>query len=134
MNVEYSKYYQLMEGIFLHINFLSRENRLYAKIVGELDHHSAAEIKEQTDGKIIGGGINTLIFDFSNLTFMDSSGIGVIIGRYKLMQSLGGRVYIISGNKNADRLLALSGITDIIDVVQNADEIDELIRGEKNEY
>lgn len=110
----------------MHINFLIQKNKLYAKVVGELDHHSAAEIKEQTDNKIISGGISTLIFDFSNLTFMDSSGIGVIIGRYKLMQSLGGRVYIISGNKNVDRILALSGIPNIIDVFQKAEEIDEL--------
>ena len=110
----------------MHINFLSQQNKLYAKIVGELDHHSAAEIKDQIDNRIIGEGISTLVFDFSNLTFMDSSGIGVIIGRYKLIKSLGGQVYIVSGNRNVDKLLMLSGIPDIINVVPDAEQIDKL--------
>lgn len=110
----------------MHINLLSQQNKLYAKIVGELDHHSAAEIKDQVDTRIISEGISTLVFDLSGLTFMDSSGIGVIIGRYKLMTSLGGQVYIISANKNVDKLLMLSGIPDIIKVVSGADEIDKL--------
>lgn len=110
----------------MHINFLSQENKLYVKIVGELDHHSAAEIKDQVDAKIISEGISTLVFDLSGLSFMDSSGIGVIIGRYKLMKSLGGQVYIVSTNKNVDKLLALSGIPDIIKVADSADKIDKL--------
>jgi len=67
-----------------------------------------------------------LVFDLSALSFMDSSGIGVIIGRYKLMKSLGGQVYIVSSNKTVDKLLLLSGIPDIIKVTDNADEIDKL--------
>ncbi len=110
----------------MHINFLSQQNKLYVKIVGELDHHSAAEIKDQVDAKIISEGISTLIFDMSGLSFMDSSGIGVIIGRYKLMKSLGGQVYIVSTNKSVDKLLALSGIPDIIKVAGSADEIEKL--------
>lgn len=110
----------------MHVNFLSQQNKLYAKIIGELDHHYAAEIKDQLDNKIISDGINTLIFDFSGLTFMDSSGIGVIIGRYKLMKSIGGQVYILSTNKNVDKLLSLSGIPDIITVTGDAEEIEKM--------
>ncbi len=110
----------------MHINLLSQQNKLYAKIIGELDHHCAAEIKEQIDNKVISEGISTLVFDLTALTFMDSSGIGVIIGRYKLMKSLGGQVYIVSSNKAVDKLLFLSGIPDIIQVTDNVDEIDKL--------
>lgn len=110
----------------MQINLLTQQNKLYAKIVGELDHHSAAEIKDQVDAKIVSEGINTLIFDLSGLAFMDSSGIGVIIGRYKLMKSLGGQVYIVSSNKSVDKLLALSGIPDIINVVDSAEAIEKL--------
>lgn len=110
----------------MHINLLTKQNKLYAKIIGELDHHCSAEIKEQIDNRIISEGISTLVFDLSALSFMDSSGIGVIIGRYKLMKSLGGQVYIVSSNKTVDKLLLLSGIPDIIKVTDNADEIDKL--------
>ena len=49
----------------MHVNFLSQQGKLYAKIIGELDHHYATEIKDQLDNKIISEGINTLVFDFS---------------------------------------------------------------------
>ncbi len=110
----------------MHINLMSKQNKLYAGIVGELDHHSAAEIKDQVDARVVSDGINILIFDLSKLTFMDSSGIGVIIGRYKLMKSLGGQVYIVSGNKTVDKLLALSGIPDIIKVADSTEAIDKM--------
>ena len=110
----------------MHINFLNQQSKLYAKIVGEIDHHSAAEIKDSVDSKIISEGVSTLIFDLTNLTFIDSSGIGVIIGRYKLIKSLGGQMYIISSNKSVDKLLALSGIPEIIKVAQTAEEIEKM--------
>ena len=63
---------------------------LVAKISGELDHHAAERIRK-------------LIFDFSDLSFMDSSGIGVVIGRYKLMKSCGGSVAIVTENDVFER-------------------------------
>ena len=110
----------------MHINFSNEKGKLYAKIVGEIDHHSAVEIKDSVDSKVICEGISTLVFDLTELAFMDSSGIGAIIGRYKLMKSLGGQMYIISSNKSVDKLLTLSGITEIISVVSEAEEIEKL--------
>jgi len=106
----------------LHFNFVIKKNTLIVKIVGELDHHSAGELREQLDSKIITEGISNLVFDLSDLVFMDSSGIGVIIGRYKLIKSLGGEVYIVSTSKNVDKLLSLSGIPDIIKVTKTYEE------------
>lgn len=111
----------------MQISFLVKSNRLYAKIIGELDHHVSGEIKEQLDNKIISEGISKLIFDFSELTMMDSSGVGIILGRYTLMKSLGGEVYIISAGKHVDKLLSLSGICEIIKTVSTADEIEKLL-------
>ncbi|MBE7013134.1 MAG: anti-sigma F factor antagonist [Ruminococcaceae bacterium] len=106
----------------MHFNFVIKKNTLIVKIVGELDHHSAGELREQLDSKIITEGISNLVFDLSDLVFMDSSGIGVIIGRYKLIKSLGGEVYIVSTSKNVDKLLSLSGIPDIIKVTKTYEE------------
>ncbi len=106
----------------MHFNFVIKKNTLIVKIVGELDHHSAGELREQLDSKIITEGISKLVFDLSDLVFMDSSGIGVIIGRYKLIKSLGGEVYIVSTSKNVDKLLSLSGIPDIIKVTKTYEE------------
>lgn len=89
---------------------------LVAKISGELDHHAAEKIRNETDTRIICGRIRRLIFDFTDLNFMDSSGIGVVIGRYKLMKSCGGSVAIVTENAGVNKLLTMSGIPGIINV------------------
>ncbi len=106
----------------MHFNFVTKKNTLYVKIVGELDHHGAEEIRDKLDSKIITEGICNLVFDFSGLTLMDSSGIGVIIGRYKLIRSLGGEVKIVSGSKSVDKLLQMSAIGDIIPITDQIEE------------
>lgn len=106
----------------MHFNFVTKKNTLYVTILGELDHHGAEEIRDKLDGKIITEGISRLVFDLSGLTLMDSSGIGVIMGRYKLIRSLGGEVQIISGKKSVDKLLQMSGIGDIIPITESLDE------------
>ena len=67
-------------------------------------------IKQKKKKKVL----KNLIFDFSKLSFMDSSGIGVVIGRYKLITAMGGNVAIVSCSRNIDRLLKMSGITKLI--------------------
>ena len=57
---------------------------LLLKLTGELDHHNAEKIRKKLDKEIISNGAQTVVFDLSGLTFMDSSGIGVLLGRYKL--------------------------------------------------
>ncbi len=92
---------------------------LVAKITGELDHHSAQKIRSETDTRIIRGRIKNLVFDFSELNFMDSSGIGVIIGRYKLVKSHGGDVAIICNNHSINKILSMSGIPRIMNVYED---------------
>ena len=87
---------------------------LIAELVGELDHHSAKEVKDMVEQGIKSGGVRHLVFDFSRLSFMDSSGIGVVVGRFKLISSLGGQVAICGANRTVDRLLTMSGIKKLI--------------------
>ncbi|MCI5970853.1 MAG: anti-sigma F factor antagonist [Oscillospiraceae bacterium] len=100
----------------MQIIFQTKEKTLIVKLIGELDHHVAGGVKERIDKKITSGAIKNLIFDFSALSFMDSSGIGVVIGRYKLIKSLGGSTVIVSNAKSIDRLLNIAGIKKIISV------------------
>ena len=99
-----------------------QNNILTCKLSGELDHHSAKEVKDLVETVIKNRGVKNLIFDFSALKFMDSSGIGVIIGRYKLISSLGGQVAIVSQNRVIDRLLTMSGINKLIPVYSRLEE------------
>lgn len=59
-----------------------------AYLIGEIDHHTAGEIREKIDNTIMFKKPTHLIIDFRNVTFMDSSGIGLVMGRYRLLQSL----------------------------------------------
>ena len=108
----------------MKVFFSEKDNVLIVKITGELDHHNAPQIREETDFKIINNNIKYVIFDFTNLSFMDSSGVGVIIGRYKLLSSLKGSLYIVSPSKNVNRLLELSGIPKIIKMYKSIEEVE----------
>ncbi len=117
----------------MKVFFSTKDKTLIAKITGELDHHNAAEIREETDFKIINENIKTVIFDFTNLSFIDSSGVGVIIGRYKLISSLSGKLIIVSPSKTINKILELSGIMKIMKVYKNFDEL-TLEGSFKNEF
>lgn len=86
------------------------KNSLIVRLDGELDHHSAAEVREQIDQKIDTLERKHLIFSFQGVTFMDSAGIGVVMGRYNKMKELGGIVVVSECNDYAKRILEMSGI------------------------
>lgn len=103
----------------MEIEYNRQKRCMIVKIVGELDHHSAADVREIIDREMSGGQAKNLMFDFENLEFMDSSGIGVIIGRYKLVTSMGGQVVIAGAKPGVDRILLLSGIHKLMPVAKN---------------
>jgi len=82
---------------------------------GELDHDSAAKIRAELDRLIADPSVKRLIFDLKGLTFMDSSGIGMMIGRYKTMTRRGGSVAVRAGSRQVDRMMELSGLYRIIE-------------------
>ena len=69
-------------------------SQLVLHICEELDHHTAGQISKVVDLQIEKGNVRTLIFDFSGITFMDSSGIGMVMGRHRKMNFLGGRTFV----------------------------------------
>jgi stage II sporulation protein AA (anti-sigma F factor antagonist) len=83
-------------------------------MMGELDHHSAEEVRNKVDDRLEREGCNKLIMDFSGVTFMDSSGIGVVIGRYRKLSSKKGKVYITRVTGSVKRVFELSGMFKII--------------------
>ncbi len=89
---------------------------LMLKMPRELDHHAAEYIKEEADSLILQYPVRSLVFDFSDTQFMDSSGIGVIIGRCKNVRFSGGYVKAVNLNEQIQRVFQLSGLMKIIDV------------------
>ena len=85
------------------------------RLRGELDHHSAAPLKDKLDGLIKSGGEGMrLILDFQDVTLMDSSGIGLLLGRYKLLKKGGGELAVTGLNHQIDKVFSLSGLYRII--------------------
>lgn len=98
----------------MDISVQFQKDTLIVSLRGELDHYSAGNVKELIEELIRKRAAKNLIFDFTHLTFMDSSGIGVVIGRYKLLSAMGGKVSICGASRMVDRLLTMSGIKKII--------------------
>ena len=99
----------------MEIFFTKQNKNLLIKIEGEIDHHNAAKLRETLDEKIRTSKALNLIFDLSGVSFMDSSGIGMVIGRYKTAKAYGGKVILASVPENIDRILSLSGVYTIIE-------------------
>jgi len=86
------------------------DNVLTASIIGEIDHHSAKNMREEIDSSIENFLPKTLELDFKKVTFMDSSGIGLVMGRYKLMQNINGKIKIINLSNQTKKVMRLAGL------------------------
>lgn len=86
------------------------DQTLVVCITGELDHHAAEVIRRQTDDAIRSTAPELVIFDFSGVSFMDSSGIGLIMGRYRLLQTYGGRILIRGASRPIIRVMKMAGL------------------------
>ena len=87
-----------------------QEESLRAALSGEIDHHSARELRIQIDDAISRAVPQKLIMDFSAVTFMDSSGIGLIMGRYKQMSVYGGSLQITGLGAQQRKVMRLAGL------------------------
>lgn len=105
----------------MDIKFSNRGSTLIAVFSGELDHHFAEYARNKIDGELLKATTRNVIFDFSGLSFMDSSGIGVIVGRYANIKKLGGRMAIICKNQKIFRILEISGILKLVQVFDDLD-------------
>lgn len=95
-----------------------QENCLTIYLPNDLDHHNAEEIKVEADHLIERNHIRYVIFDFAETNFMDSSGIGVIMGRYKRVYMLGGEVWAVHANERMKKILTMSGVMKIMQMCE----------------
>ncbi|QNO16201.1 anti-sigma F factor antagonist [Alkalicella caledoniensis] len=115
----------------MFVNLKYVDKFLIVQVKGELDHHTAEEIKNSVMKELEKEIAINLIIDFSGLKFMDSSGIGMILGRYKEVQKLGGKMAITGLNNTVEKIIKLSGIQKIIGVYKTAEEAIANLKEEK---
>lgn len=93
------------------------DNCLMVRLPEEVDHHRAAYICESADRFILRKDVQNVIFDFEDTRFMDSSGIGIIMGRYRKISCFGGRVYAIHADRQIQRILKISGLNKVVEIL-----------------
>lgn len=101
---------------YVNIQFKETPQVLTIKLKGELDHHSADEARVLIDKKIKNEKYNKLVIDLKGLDFIDSSGIGFVIGRYKVIRKRNGVIEIVNAGKKVRKILDMSGIGKIINI------------------
>ena len=99
-------------------NFQVIDNYMMVKMPEEVDHHKSVYISKKADDFILQEGFGNVVFDFEDTKFMDSSGIGIIIGRFKKISYFGGKVFAINADTRIKRTLMLCGLHKIIEIME----------------
>ena len=107
----------------MNLDYKLVRNTLVVKIKGELDMVIAERIREEIDKKLIEHQIKNLILNLDKVTFIDSSGLGVIIGRYKKISAQNGKMYIVGARPAVEKILFFSGINKLVPIYRTEQDI-----------
>lgn len=108
----------------MDVKFEKRDGTLTVYLRGEIDHHAASGVREQIDSAIAGGDTRTLILDFAEVSFMDSSGVGLILGRYKRMLAHGGSLCVRRMSARYLAMMKMAGM-EKLGILQEEETTDE---------
>lgn len=103
----------------MKVEFKMCGERLTVLMVGEIDHHTAKGICEKIDFRLNVDKPQKLVFDFSGVSFMDSSGLAVVLGRKKLCDRIGAKVYVANIGQGPKRILKLAGADKFIEFLED---------------
>ena len=106
-----------MESNSLKFDF--NDGVLRVAIVGEINHHNAVFVRQEIDEKIQELSSKNLVLDLAEVSFMDSSGLGLVMGRYQLMKDLGGTLAIANPGAELKKLFKLAGLNKLVKIVKN---------------
>jgi len=101
----------------LESEFVKEDKLLLVKITEEIDHHTTEKIRRIVDNEITRYMPRKVVFDFNKVSFMDSAGIGMIIGRYKTANMVGGVVEMVNVKPSIKKIFEMSGVSKIIPVI-----------------
>lgn len=117
-NLEYIRYTIKIGGIFLKVTYNEIDKLLTLQITEEIDHHYAEKIRTRADFEIQKYIPKKLVIDFAKVSFMDSAGIGMILGRYKLITMFGGTMSMKNVSPTVKKVFEMSGVTKIIPIIE----------------
>ena len=105
-----------MENNSLKFDF--NDGVLRVAIVGEINHHNAVFVRQEIDEKIQELSSKNLVLDLAEVSFMDSSGLGLVMGRYQLMKDLGGTLTVANPGAEHKKLFKLAGLNKLVKIVK----------------
>ena len=98
----------------------ARDRLLCIYLYGEIDHHSAVSLREELDELILQRQPRRLVLDLSRIEFMDSAGLGLLMGRYRLVRDLGGSMALTAPGPRVLKILRLAGMERFFEIEQAA--------------
>lgn len=108
------------------VTFKNRNGTLTAFIKGEIDHHTVPEIRDAIDDAFVSvENVDTLVLDFYDVTFMDSSGVGLVMGRYRLVSSKGKGLKVDNLSKRDYLIMKMSGIEKLAEIRVSETELNK---------
>ena len=102
------------------------DNYLCIRMPKEVDHHGAAGIREHADKLLLDDKVRNIVFDFEDTTFMDSSGIGLVLGRVRKIHPINGKVYLFGGNELIQKMWEMAGILNLVTVLDSIEKVKEV--------
>lgn len=106
----------------MKIVFQTRDNILDVKLSGEIDHHTCVELREKIDREYHKTRAKHMIIDFEEVKFMDSSGIGLLMGRYRNVIIGGGNIGIYHVSNKVDKILQMAGLYKLVKPYDNQEK------------
>ena len=106
----------------MNVKHFMEDRLLVFEITEELDHHACEIIRRRADYEIQRFMPKKVLFDFNRVIFMDSAGIGLVVGRYKTVNSLGGSLEMVNVSDKLKRVFEMSGILKIIPIIENREK------------
>ncbi len=113
--------------MFLDMN--NYKEALVVRLKGKLDHHTSRSTKNKIDINFDDRNMKHIILDMNEISFMDSSGIGLIMGMYQKVKDRDGKMIVVSDNRYVDRIVKMSGLLKIIDFYPSLEEAKRQVEG-----
>lgn len=113
----------------ISVSLHSENQILFVNLSGELDHHTSGQLRNRLNQVMEGSAINHLVFNLKQLDFMDSSGIGIILGRYNQVKKTNGTVMVIGLRPLVKKTFEMSGLSQIIKIIDDEATAAEVLRG-----
>lgn len=112
----------------MEVMFRSSGRVLITLLSGDIDHHTASALRHTIDQSMKEFGCSDLVMDFSGVGFMDSAGIGVVLGRYKKLVKTGGRICVSGCSPHVARLLEMAGVFSLVQQADTQEQAESMLQ------